>query len=339
MKAHRTPTRLPSSADTGPFVLLPENHAAALAMRRVARSVKLQRPLNFALVYLHGLPGTGKTHLLHRLLREVIDSQPALTARVIAARDLARFLSTSIEHGKPHPEFHECDLLLIEDVQHTPITGAPVLTRLLDHRTARGKWSVVTSANGPATLAHLSRRLTSRLGAGLVVRIESYSSASRYRLARAFCKRRKLRVTREVLDWLARSPTGGARAILGDINLIAGLQLRSGLTLDLATVLAQIPDNTVASALDRLTERVADHFGISVNQIKKRGQHRYLVWPRQVSMYLARRVTDCSLPRIGAYFGGYDHTTVMHACRKVEERLKNDIGLPQELDELTALST
>jgi chromosomal replication initiator protein len=293
----------------------------------------------FPVLFLHGPPGAGKSHLVGRLLRRITARKPDLTARCIPARDLARLLGAPPQAGpEPGREFRDCDLLIVEDIQHLPLFGSDALASLIDQRQARRGPLVVTASVGPAMLTCLPRRLTSRLSAGLVAGLDPLSPDSRRELARVLCERRRLHVAPEVLDWLARSPSGGARPILGGIHQLERLSRHHPPPLELATVSAELPAAADAPAIERLAEQVAAHFGLTGKQLRGRDRRRCLLWPRQVGMYLARRFTRCSLLQIGASLGGYDHSTVLHSCRRVEERLREDVGLAKTLAELAAFA-
>jgi len=320
------PTPIP--AEKVRFVVLPENRAAVMAMRQAAASKRLAASL-----YLHGLPGTGKSHLVNWLLRRVVRRTPGATARLVPARDLVRLLGDRARAGR---EFHDCDLLIIEDMQHAP-HYADVLIGLLDERHARKRTTVVTAGCGPAELEGRSPRLLSRLSGGLVVGIGPLSLASRVRLARSLCQSHNLDVSDDVVQWLGRIPSGGARAMQGDLHLLRLLQTSTAGTLSLSTVLQANQADTEVPLLDRLAENVARHFGVRQKVLKGRDRHRESLWPRQVGMYLARKLSGLSLERIGGFFGGYDHSTVLHACRKIEDRLSVDVVLERQLAELSAL--
>ena len=288
-------------------------------------------------MFLYGPAGTGKTHLVRGLLERVIKNRPGLGAHIISAREM-RQASSSYPTDDFSDDVRNCDLLIIEDIQHLTSVAAWPLANVLDYRRARGAAVVVTGINGPATFDHLPTRLTSRLASGLVIGLDPLPHSSRRVLARTLIERRGLHVSVEVLDWLARQPSGGARPILGDIARLDQLSLVHAPPLNLALVTDKLLINMVEETplIDRLAIRLSEHFGLQVKQLKSRVRLRPLLWPRQVGMYLARQVTDLSLHRIGVYFGGYDHSTVLHACRKVDKSLKADSGLANELKRVQA---
>jgi chromosomal replication initiator protein len=187
-------------------------------------------------------------------------------------------------------------------------------------------------------LKHLSRRLISRLGAGLVVRVEPLRERGRRRFARELCKENGVAASPALIAWLARPASASPRRMFSDLRHALRWS-RDGKTLDAEAFAAlSDADDAPIERLDRLLARVARHYGVTVPRMKKRDRRRSLLWPRQVGMYLVRQASGWSLPRVGAYFGGFDHTTVGHACRQVEARIAATVGLARELDELLELS-
>jgi chromosomal replication initiator protein len=325
-----------NSLTLGRFVTLPENRFARRAIAQLAAREVDQRSRRkpFPILYLHGPPGTGKSHLVQALLERVISRSPGHTVRSVPARDLGRVLCEPVVSPEdPAHAYRECDVLIVEDIHHLPMHASDTMANLIDHRLGRKGSFVVTSASGPATLGNLSKRLTSRLSAGLVVGLEPLAFGSRRQLAQALVEKSGLRVTDEVIDWLSRQPTGGARPILGDIARLEQLSRRFPPPLELTQIIAELSESPeqAAPTMTRLAEVVAVHFGIKLNQLKGRNRQRQLLWPRHVGMFLARQMTLDSLARIGAFFGGYDHSTVLYACRQVEHKLKDDLQMANEI--------
>ena len=323
------------------FVALPENRAALLAVRRLAGC--LARPGGlppFPVLFLHGPSGTGKTHLAAALVELVTAQTPARTAQTVAARDLGRIARESVANLADNSwrELRECDVLVAEDLQHFPAEAAESLVNLLDFRRKRGRCTAVTAREGPALLPGLPRRLSSRLAAGLVVGLEPLGPRSRGKLVETFLRQRSLRVAEDVVPWLAaRMNGGGVRPLLGALAQLETLSKVHPPPLGLATITGEIgepPDDDV-SPLERIAGRVGSHFRVKLGELRGPGRHRDLLWPRQLAMYLARQLTGLSLGQVGAYFGGRDHATVLHACRKVEKALAADpalVGLLRQLE-------
>jgi chromosomal replication initiator protein len=308
------------------FLPLPENRSALLAVERVAAGLCTRRPRPAVNpLYLHGPPGTGKTHLVNAFCEEISRRAPALAAVVLPARDLVAREADG-DQAKLEEARHS-DVLIVEDLQYLPARGAEALVGLFDELLASLGQMVFTATTGPAHL-DVPGRLRSRLGSGLIVSLEPLQPTSRLAFLTDRAQRRQLAVSQEVLGWLAQRLTG-CRHLEGALARLEALSRRHRRTLDLALVCEHFQDEAAAGQLsmERIAQRVSGHFHVEAKHLRSERRSRNVVLPRHVGMYLARQLTDLSLEQIGNYFGGRDHSTVLHACRKVELALKRDPGL------------
>jgi chromosomal replication initiator protein len=309
---HRPPPRTFSR-----FVCTPENRSALAAVQDVAAQVGSRRARHLANpLLLHGPAGTGKTHLVSAMVAEVTRQRPDLAVSVMQANDF---------DGSEE----DCDLLVVEDLQHLPAVAVEAFVQRVDYLHARQCPLVFTALAGPRHLPRLSARLASRLAGGLVVGLEPLAAPSRLAFLEDKAQRRQLAVGRDVLTWLAEHLTGGGRQLEGAVarlELLARLQARP---LDVDTVAGHFREQVEAGrpTVERIAQRVGGYFQVEPRQLQSRRRSRRVLLPRQVGMYLARQLTGLSLEQIGAYFGGRDHSTVLHACRKVEQALHQDAGL------------
>lgn len=318
----------------GDAVRLPELAAATYACRKLLRG--LTRPGRRATpspLVLHGPPGVGKTLLVQSLARKLAADPAGLTARVLAARDWP-------SDADELPELAAADLVCVEDLQYLPPRAAGELESLLDRRAARRRPTVATASTGPAEL-ELPRRLGSRLSAGLVVPVPALGPDSRRVLVALHAARRRVPLAPDALDWLAERPTGGGvRPTLGLVERLAVLARGAADPLSAAAAerlladgesLDQSGDPAPAEAIIR---RVARAFGVTPRELLSPSRLPATLLPRQVAMTLTRERLGLSLPKLGHVFGGRDHTTVLHACRKVAARCELDPAFAALVEQL-----
>lgn len=316
------------------FLVLPENRFAVRAVRTVCRAVEANKRPSANPLVLHGPPGTGKTFLLTAVTTRLALDSNGITARTVSVGDLTR----SPDEGLTDRDLFDCDVLALEDVQHLTDRTADAACDLIDHRIARRRVTIVTASHGPAALAHLPRRLTSRLAAGLVIQLEPLTASSRRAILADATVTKNVRLTDDALDLLAEQATTGVRAALGWLQNLAQIARAYPGPLGRTEVEQALTDSgqPTSAALDVsvIVKRVAVAFSVDEAELLGASRLRGIRRARQVAMYLARELTKLSLPRIGTAFGGRDHTTVLHACRKVESELTNDAALAKLLDEL-----
>jgi chromosomal replication initiator protein len=318
------------------WVSTPENRSAFVAVKRVADCVcsdRLRRQTNP--LFLHGPSGTGKTHLISSLVANVTKQAVVRTVRVIGADELnlaLRALGNDSQEEDAQEvirSIEDCDLAIVEDVQHLSSKAAATLVGLADQRLSRQAQMVFTASVGPGQLDKLPSRLMSRLAAGLVVGLMPFSPASRLGFLTDRAHRRQLAVGQDVLAWLARHTPGSGRQLEAAIVRLESFIRLQGRSPDLAAVIAyfQTEAETSRPTVDRIARRVGTYFHMPIRDLQSRRRSRSALLPRQIGMYLARRLTPLSLEQIGVYFGGRDHSTVLHACRKVEKQLTCDATL------------
>ena len=288
-------------------------------MGYVADCVSSARPCRDANpLYLHGPTGTGKTHLVAALAHELARRRPDLAIHALSAKDAASALSNQTNWQSDAAE--TWDLLVVEDLQFLPTRAAETLAAIVEGRLARRRQTVVTSTAGPAQLTHLPARLTSRLAEGLVVRLAPLGQASRMAFLQDRIERWQIAAGRDVLTWLAENLSGSARQLEGAVARLETLVRVHDCVPDRAIVAEHFRAELEAArpTVERIAERVGRHYRVDPRVLQSRRRSRSALLPRQVAMALARRLTRLSLEQIGAYFGGRDHSTVLHACRKVE---------------------
>jgi chromosomal replication initiator protein len=313
------------------FVARPENRAALLAVNDLASRISEGRVGQPNLVFLHGPVGSGKTHLAMSLVNEVTRQCPELVVSVFAARDLS-FQHTVDEEAvsaSPAGAAYQSDLVVVEDLQQLPPSGAEPLVQLLDYFQVRRRPVLCTALAGPQLLRFrdgpFPARLASRLAGGLVVGLESLQTESRLALLQEKAQRRQFAVRREVLAWLAERVTGGGRQLEGALVSLESLSQLQARPLDVDALVEHFQEHAEQKpTVQRIAQRVSGYFRVDLGALQSRTRCRNVLVPRQVGMYLSRRLTELSLTAIGGFFGGRDHSTVLHSCHKVEQDLSID---------------
>jgi chromosomal replication initiator protein len=318
---------------TARFLATPENRQALAAIQQVLLAVaadtseRLPNPL-----FLHGPTGVGKSCLLAALAEELTASGRRVCR--MSANDFASL--DDLSHAR------RTDLLVVEDLQHLPTRFVGTLVQLIDQRLEHQAPMIFTAVAGPSCLQHrgerLPHRLTNRLAGGLVVAMEPMQTASRRLLLTGLAEDAQLTVAADILDWLALQLTGAGRQLTGAIRQLKALQRLHKKPLALAEVRGHFRPQVDATAptVQRITERVGGYFRVPPKLLISAARSRDVLLPRQVSMYLARQLTKLSLQKIGGYFGGRDHKTVQHACRKVEQAMNADALLLGAVRQLSA---
>jgi chromosomal replication initiator protein len=330
------------------FLIGPSNRMAHAAAVQVAETILANdRPFNP--LFIHSAVGLGKSHLMHAIAWDVQRRYPTASVYYMTAE---RFRFQFVEAIKSQDamafkdRFRSIDILLIDDFEFlqgekTEQEFEHLVNMLIDS----GRQVVVAAARPPAQIERLNERMRSRLSRGLVVEVNPLDQELRLRiLERRVAEKRNtdplFDVPRVVLELLADKLTENGRELEGAINrLYATWKLsRSPITSDLAEV--TLRDLVIGGGdlrrvkIEDILRAVSRQYAVSKQDILSQRRHRSVVWPRQIGMYLAKQLTSRSLPEIGRRFGDRDHTTVLHAIRKIDKELENNTRLRDEIEEL-----
>ncbi|MFV0295349.1 MAG: chromosomal replication initiator protein DnaA [Hyphomicrobiaceae bacterium] len=329
------------------FVVGPSNRMAHAGAQQVAETVFAEQR-GFNPLFIHSGVGHGKSHLLHAIAWEVRRRTPQAKVLYLTAE---RFRFTFVEAIKAQDamafkeRFRAIDMLLIDDLEFmtgekTELEFDHIINMLLDS----GRQLVVASARPPAQLQRMNERMRSRLQRGLVTEIGSLDDSLRIGIVerRVLEKRTQdpsFEISRDVMELIAEKLTESGRELEGAVTrLYAQWQLmRTPITLEgTEAILRDLMANgdTRRIRIEDILRTVSRHYGVSRGDLLSQRRHRSVVWPRQIGMYLAKQMTARSLPEIGRKFGGRDHTTVLHAIRKIEKSVNADTQLKDELEEL-----
>jgi len=332
------------------FVVADSNRIAHAGALQTAGTVLSEGRGNNPL-YIHSSVGLGKTHLLQAIAWEVQRRTPRAQLLYLTAERFRYQFVEALRSQDPlsfKEKFRTIDILLIDDLEFLHGTQTEqefdhIINALLDG----GRQVVVASSRAPNHIEKLNERMRSRLQRGLVIEIGALDFDLRVRILERRMQERRIidpsfEISREVLSLLAERLTESGRELEGAVTrLHATWQfMRTPITIDVAE--ATIRDLVQGSEprrikIEDIVKAISRHFEVSKSEILSQRRHRSVVWPRQIGMYLAKQLTARSLPEIGRRFGGRDHTTVLHAIRKIEGELNRNPRLKDEIEDLKRL--
>ncbi|KAF0118418.1 MAG: chromosomal replication initiator protein [Rhodospirillaceae bacterium] len=318
------------------FVVGKPNEFAYAAARRVADSDQVP----FNPLFLYGGVGLGKTHLMHAIAWHIRKRAPGRTVIYLSAEKFMyrfvralRFQDTMAFKD----QFRSVDVLMIDDVQF--IAGKDATQEEFFHTfnalVDQGRQIVISADKSPADLEGMEERLRSRLGCGLVADIHATTYELRLGILQHKVERVGIIVPLKVLEFLAGKITSNVRELEGALNRVAAHAQLVGRDITLETTQELLHDLLRAYdrriTIEEIQRKVAEHFNVKVSDMGSARRTRSVARPRQVAMYLAKNLTSRSLPEIGRRFGNRDHTTVIHAVRKVEELLDTDPSFAEDV--------
>ena len=325
------------------FVVGKSNELAYNAARTVADGGKI----SFNPLFLHGTTGLGKTHLMHAIGWEMRQRNPqAQIAYMSAEKFMVEFLAAL--RAKDTISFKQrlrsVDLLMIDDVQF--IAGKDSTQEEFFHTMNEiinaGKRLVITADRSPQNLEGIQERILSRLAWGLVADINPADYELRLNILDAKLARmgaEKGRVPTDVIEFLARKITSNVRELEGALNRVVAYATLTGRAVTMEFTREVLADVLKAHdrriTIDEIQRRVAEYYAIKLAELLSARRAREVARPRQVAMYLAKKLTQRSLPEIGRRFGGRDHTTVLHAVKRIDELRIEDSELDADIEALS----
>jgi len=340
------PVRLPDTVHLSPkytfdtFVVGSGNRFAHAAAMAVAESpARAYNPL-----FIYGGVGLGKTHLLQAIGHHVIHGKGLHRVAYISSEKFTNELINSIRDDRTlefRTRYRNVDVLLIDDIQF--LAGKERTQEEFFHTFntlhEASRQIIITSDRPPKDIPTLEDRLRSRFEWGLIADIQPPDLETRIAILRKKAELDGIHVPDQVAEFIAQRIHSNIRELEGAlVRVVAYANLtRSPITVESASeILKELLPSAASTpiTITSLQKAVAEHFDIRMEEMRAKRRTKGVAFPRQVAMYLARELTDASLPRIGAEFGGRDHTTVMHACDRVKEAIAQDPQFAARLKKL-----
>jgi chromosomal replication initiator protein len=319
------------------FVHGKSNEFAAAAARRVAEEAKVP----FNPLFLYGGVGLGKTHLMHAIAWHIRKRNPQRRVLYLSAEKFMYQFIRAMRFKDTmsfKEQFRSVDVLLVDDVQF--IAGKDATQEEFFHTfnalVDQNKQIVLSADKSPADLEGLEDRVRSRLGWGLVADIHPTTYELRLGILQSKAEKLGTAMPPKVLEFLAHKIVANIRELEGALNRIVAHSTLVGRPIGLESAQEVLHDLLRASdrrvTIEEIQKKVAEHFAIRLADMHSPRRARQVARPRQVAMYLAKQLTSRSLPEIGRKFGGRDHTTVMHAVRKIDELRAADAAFSEDVE-------
>lgn len=314
----------------------------------VALAVAENPAVRFNPLFLYGGSGLGKTHLMHSIGKYILDNHKDKNVLYVSSEMFTNELVKAIrdhEIGPFKEKYRNTDVLLIDDIQF--IEGKESTQEEFFHTFNalydRSKQIVISSDRSPSKLVNLDERLTSRFLWSITADIQPPSYETRVAILTNKAEYENIEITEDVkmvINLIAEKIKFNVRELEGALERIIAFSslLNRPITYNSAK---EILSELITAADTRITieaikSEVSKKYGISIKDMVSSKRNKEIVYPRQVALYLCKELTNNSLPKIGSSFGGRDHTTVLHACKKISALIKEEQKVKEEIDELIA---
>lgn len=324
------------------FVVGRPNELAHAAARRVAEDDQIV----YNPVFLHGGVGLGKTHLMNAISWRIAERTPARKVLYLSAEQFMYRFIQAIRRDNTidfKEQFRSVDVLMIDDVQFIAGKNSTqeeffhTFNALID----AGKQIVISGDRAPGDIENLEERVKSRLQWGLVVDIHPTDYELRLgilqtKAEQALEKDPSIKFDPKVLEFLAHRISSNVRVLEGALTrlfafaTLVGREITMDMTMECLSDLLRASDRKVT--IDEIMRKVAEHYNLRLSDMTSPRRARNIARPRQIAMYLAKTLTSKSLPDIGRRFGGRDHTTVMHAVKRVETLKETDSQIAEDVE-------
>lgn len=319
------------------FIVGKPNELAFAAARRIGDA----EAVPFNPLFLFGGVGLGKTHLMHSIAWNIRQNHPEKKVLYLSAEKFMYQFIRALRYKDTmafKEQFRSVDVLMVDDVQfiagkeNTQEEFFHTFNALVDNN----RQVIISADKSPAELDGIEERMKSRLGWGLVAEIHSTTYELRLGILQSKAEQQKIDIPSKVLEFLAHKITSNIRELEGALNRLVAYSSLVGRDVSLETAQEVLHDllraNDRRITIEEIQKRVAEHYSIKLSEMHSARRSRAIARPRQVAMYLAKQLTSRSLPEIGRKFGGRDHTTVMHAVKKIDELRNTDTGFSEDVD-------
>ncbi len=319
------------------FIVGKPNELAHAAARKVAES----ETVTFNPLFLYGGVGLGKTHLMHAIAWQIKKCHPKRKVIYLSAEKFMYQFVRALRFKDTvafKDQFRSVDVLMIDDVQF--ISGKDSTQEEFFHTfnalVDQNRQIIISADKSPSDLEGMEERLKSRLGWGLVADIHPTTYELRLGILQAKAEHMPVNVPHKVLEFLAHKISSNVRELEGALTRVVAHSTLVGREITLDTTHEVLRDllraNDRRVTIDEIQKKVAEYYSVRISDMHSPRRARTVARPRQVAMYLSKQLTPRSLPEIGRKFGGRDHTTVLHAVKKIEELMGEEKSMSEDIE-------
>ena len=293
--------------------------------------------------FVFGPSGCGKTHLINAIGVECKRRYPQKRVLYVSARLFQVQYTDAVRQNTTNDFinfYQSIDVLIVDDIQEWATSPKTLDTffYIFDHLFRLGKQIILASDRPPVDLAGVKDRLLTRFSCGLIAELEKPNAQLCIDILNAKCRRDGLKIPADVIQYIAQTANGSVRDLEGVINSLMAYSIvyNSAIDMHLAERIIKraVKVDNHPLTIDDILEKVCKHYGVNQQHIYSKSRKRNYVLVRQISMYLAQKYTKMPASRIGQLIGGRDHSTVLHSCSAIEQRLKVDKAFLEELNSI-----
>ncbi len=327
------------------FITGPNNQMAHAASVAVAN----QPGVAYNPLFIHGGVGLGKTHLLQAVCQKILSDNPLTNILYVSCDAFMNQFIECVSRGQMNEfrhRYRHVDVLVIDDIHFlaNKDRSQEEFFHTFNELYQSNRQIVLSSDAAPTEIPHLEERLVSRFKWGLVTPVQKPGFETRVAILKAKAKLRGVEAGSDVIDYLASKVDSNARELEGAITTVQGYAALQQRPIDLKLAHEAMgediePPRVNQVTLQNIIDVVTRYYNVKLQDLQSRRRHKSVTEPRQVCMWLARKRTRFSLEEIGGYFGGRDHTTVMHSIRTTDERAAVDAAFARQLDQLDSQIT
>jgi len=341
---HMNPTksgiRVDRSKTFDNFIVGPTNNIAQAAAKAVALTPGKEG--KYPSLYIHSNSGLGKTHLLHAVANEIAEKHPSYNICLITTRDFMEEMIGLMKINKINDFFKKyterVDVLMIDDIHELKNKEGTQdqFFHVFNEMHNKGKQLIFTSDKNPKEITGISERIKSRLQWGLVVDIQPPDLETRIAILRRKMEALDLYINEDVLTLIASRIKTNIRELEGSLVRLKAVSELMNVEIETELVKEQLMfpnnENEKEMTIEHVAKATAQYFRLPMADLKSKGRNQDITKARHVAMYLARKVVNAKQQEIGAFFGGRDHSSVIHAVNAISEKVKTDSALSRDIN-------